>query len=449
MAGWFAGFRSSQSDSSGEPQPFDLVCECQVRHSGLRRKSHQRIICRSCGAALFVLPRNVYPAPSPPKPPKPRPVAEPDLAPPHSEGGGPPDSVGANPAKSSRVSRHKRRRQHPELETETPLSSVASQTSAAFASAADVVRRSTRNAARGVSDAGVRTAVGFWQFWTPLRITGLGIAVGLIAITLWTVHSRRLDQATQSLNPSIEKGLAAFSEGELSVARTELQSAVEALDTLDHHDRYSNSVRQASREATALDKLTGDPLLTLLEQADESVRKTLQSRPKPSPDDKRAVPPPPADADWVTRFEALYRGSWLVLEAPVQKVEAGPEEPRAYAAIIPLAIGPDQRPVEMRVDFECLDQLGVSATPRPVILGGQLESCRLSADETRWIVRLAPASGFLWVNPASYRRLGFLYSDWHREADVQQRLSEQAQAVGVDVLLDEPSVAAPELAPQG
>jgi hypothetical protein len=66
-----------------------------------------------------------------------------------------------------------------------------------------------------------------------------------------------------------------------------------------------------------------------------------------------------------------------------------------------------------------------------------------------WIVELDPASGFLWVSLATYRRLGFPFSEWHRREDVEQMLRQQADALGVKPLIeDQPeAVSSPNLAP--
>ena len=64
MAGWLTkaagAFRGEQPE---QPAPFEVVCQCGVQHSGVRRRKPQRIICRACGTALFVLPRDGYPPP--------------------------------------------------------------------------------------------------------------------------------------------------------------------------------------------------------------------------------------------------------------------------------------------------------------------------------------------------------------------------------------------------
>lgn len=433
MSGWL-GFRSAEA--STEPQPFELICECNVRHSGLRKKSHQRIVCRTCGASLFVLPRDVYPPP----PDAERIKKKPKSKSPRAEEGGEPAPV--------RVSRHKRRREEVGSGS-NPLATAASLSSSAFLTAASATGRAARATVRGASTASVNAARGFWGFWTPLRLAAVGVVVLATAFTLWTIRTRRIERAEQGLNQSIEAGLAALQAGDISTAAPHLQSAVAALDLLDRYDEYSRSVRQAAREATALQRLTTEPLLGLLEQGEEYVRKATARRPAAKPDDPDAEPPPPLDADWANRFDALYAAGWVVLEAPVRRLKPTQDEPRRFQVDFPIGIGVDQRPVELRADFEVFDSLNIGDKPHTVIFGGQLESCRYDEQRQAWKVTLAPESGFAWVNLPTYRRLGFVFTEWHRQEEIERLLADQAQALGTKALVEEAPIDAPTLPPGG
>jgi hypothetical protein len=429
MSGWLPGFRSAAAESS-EPQPFELLCECNVRHSGLRKKSHQRIVCRTCGAALFVLPRDAYPPPPDAerirKRRKPKPT-EPEESPP------------------SRVSRHKRRRQEQETGP-SPISAAADMTSSAFQAVAGTAGRAIRLTTSRTVRASVETARGFWSFWTPLRLAGLGVLVLVTGIAVFTIRSRRIERAEQALNPAIEEGLAALERGEIPEAASRLATASDALDLLGQEDRHSQSVRAAYREARALQNLATESLLGLLEQADESVEKAGRERPKPGPE-QSGEKPPPLDADWAVRFDALYKEGWFVLEAPVRKLKGTDEEPRRYQVDFPIGIGPQQRTVELRADFEIFDQLGVTDRPQTVVFGGQLSSFRYleSKSNPRWQVRFEPESGFAWVNLSTYRRLGFLFTEWHPQPEVEQILAAQAKALGVEALVAATPPEAPAL----
>ena len=436
MSGWLPGFRSS-SAAATEPQPFELVCECNQRHSGLRRSGHQRIICRTCGASLFVLPRDPYPAPPDAERIRKKPKSKSRSA---SEGGpGAEGEAGAGPV---RVSRHKRRREQ-QGGGANPLSSAASATSSAFLAAAGTVGRATRGAAQGTASAASRAAQGFVGFWTPLKLTALGICVLLSAMAFWMVRTRQIERAERELNPAIEEGLAALQEGDVPTAAARLQSAVNALDLLGRRDDYSESVRQVSREATALNSLASETLLSLLAQADEYVTTAAAERPKPNPESDE--PPPPLDAAWVNRFGGLYQGGWVVLEAPVRRLKPTDEEPHRFEVEFPIRIGTREHPVELRADFEVFEALGLEEAPRTVIFGGKLQSCRFLEGEQRYQIRLEPTTGFVWVNLPTYRRLGFGFHDWHSEEQVRALLAEQSQAIGAEPLLEEAPVAEPQL----
>lgn len=428
MSGWLAGFRSSEPDASAEPQPFELVCECSVRHTGMRRKGHQRIVCRTCGAALYVSPRNPYPASSVPKPakksrPRTKPVDDDDE----------PRNAFA-PAGPRRKSRHQRRREEESEPGADPLRSAAELAAARVAGMVGAAGSAGRATVRRVSQSSRSAAAGVWNFWTPLRLTGLGIAVVLTAIALWTVHARRVEQAAHRLNPAIEAGLAALQQGNVPEAAAQLAIAVDALDVLRRDDSHAAAIRQTQREAAALQGLSSETLLSLLDQADGAVESALQSRPAEAPE--KSAPPPPLDADWASRFNALYRGGWVVLEAPVKRLKATEQEQRRYDAEFPITIGPKQRAVEVRANFEAFDRLGIKDSPRRAIFGGRLQSCRLSEDEQRWIVELDPPSGFLWSTLRTYQLLGFAFSEWHPRQEVERILSEQAESLGVKPLLD-------------
>ena len=436
MAKWLPGFRSAGGATANEPQPFELICECSQRHSGVRRSGHQRIVCKTCGTSLFVLPRDPYPPPPNAEriKKKPRPKKT------ECESRGPDD----DPA-PVRVSRHKRRRER-QGQGQSAVTNAASATSSAFLIAASTAGRSTRAAAQGVSDASIRAARGFLDFWTPLKLTALGICVLIAAITAWSLHARRVERAERGLNPAIEEGLAALQEGNLATASSRLATAVAALDLLGKSDRHARSVRQAAREAQTLNGLVPESLIGLLEEADEYVTKAEADRPDPEADPE-ADPPPPLDADWVNRFGALYEGSWVVLEAPVKKLEPTEDEPRRYEVAFPIRVGTKSRRAELRADFSVFDQLDIGAAPRTAIFGGRLESCRFLEHNGRFRVTLAPESGFVWANLPTYRQLGFGFSDWHSEDEVRGLLTEQANAAGVDALVEEASREGPALAP--
>ncbi|MFV0443136.1 MAG: hypothetical protein ACK5Q5_06165 [Planctomycetaceae bacterium] len=295
-------------------------------------------------------------------------------------------------------------------------------------------------------DTTANVARGFWDFWTPLRIVGLMIVLMMAGIGLWSLHARRLERAEAALNPAIEEGLAALERGDIGPAAARLSVAVDAMNLIGQHDRYSASVRQAYREARALDNLSSEPLLTILEQADDVVEKAVRSRRRAKPSGNNdGDEPPPLDADWINKFAALYEGGWVVMEAPVRRLSPTEKEPRRFVVEFPIGIGSSQHAVELRADFEVFEQLNVDKKAQSVIFGGQLQSMRFDEPRGIWKVRLSLESGFLWTGAATYRRLGFRYSEWHPQEAVEAQLARQAQALQVDVLIEGPSPSTPSL----
>ncbi|MCA9054389.1 MAG: hypothetical protein KDA75_11160 [Planctomycetaceae bacterium] len=384
---------------------------------------------------MFVLPRDPYPAPPDAERIKKKPK-------PKSKSRRQNGSEAEADSAPVRVSRHKRRREQQDGGG-NPLTTAASATSSAFLAAAGTVGRATRGAAHGTASAATRTARGFIAFWTPLKLTALGTCVLLVAMAFWMIRSRQIEQAERDLNPAIEEGLAALQDGDIPTAAARLQTAVAALDLLGNRDRHSDSVRQVSREATALNGLASETLFRLLEEADEYVDKAAQERPEPDPEADE--PPPPLDAAWVNRFGGLYQGGWVVMEAPVRRLKPTDTEPHRYEVEFPIRIGSDERPVELRADFTAFEALGLADAPRTVVFGGKLQSCRYLEDEQRFQVRLEPSSGFVWVNLPTYRRLGFGFNDWHREEQIRALLTEQSHAINAEPLLKEEPVETPQL----
>ncbi len=431
MAKWLASFRPADEDRASVPQPFELSCECGQRHSGLRRRMHQRIVCRACGAALFVLPKDPYPNPSPPKVKKSKradevPVGD-DPVGDESEPRQPRDTL--PPPGGVRARRTRRRRERGGREPSDPVADAANKAAEAVASAASATGRTARSAAQGVSSGFASAVRGFLQWWTPLKLTALAMVIIITGTIYWTVVTSKISSAERSLNPAVEAGYAALDDGDLLVAETELAAAVRALDILQRDDNHARTVRQTYREVRAINHLLSDPLVQLLEEAEATVAREVARRreSKPDPDEQ----PPPLDDGWATRFRALYADkSWIVMQVPVQKLDPLPEQPHRFAAAFPILIGDAQRPVELRVDFPVFDEVGIGKTPESVLFGGRLKSCRLAEDESRWIVHLDPDSGFLWVGMDTYRRLGLGF-ETRTEEEIEAVLSVQARATGV------------------
>lgn len=375
MSGWLSKATGAlRGDSPEEPQPFETLCECGVRHSGLRRRKPQRLVCRSCGTSLFVLPRNVYPTPTAPPPPRPKP-------------------------------RKKRKKPSP------PVTQVGQRV---FQQATESVAKASAKVGRGAADAGLgfgaRVAAfitGFIALWTPFRLIVLGVVV-LCAITAAvTLLSDRSETAVIALTSANENARTAMEAGDFVLAQSEFTRAVALLDELKRQDDpLAREIRQLHRETSAIRDIVAIPLLDIVMEADAA----LESR---------------ATAEWERTFQTRYRDRWLVLEGSVVPADRAISGGR-YAMRIPIGIGPSQRSVSVEAALQPLDGL-VKGRPRPVILAGQIESCALSSDRRTWVVRLARSSAFLWTNAANYQALGFTFDHPETEQQVRAVLAGQAQ----------------------
>lgn len=236
-----------------QPVPFELTCRCGSALQGVRRERYQQVICRKCGEALFVLPRDVYPA-----------------------------AV----KKSRRRASGKRRSAAPAVPLRRRLAAGVVHAAARCRSAAGwTVRRTT--AAAGRVGVRVRSIV------TPFRLVLLCIVAAIAATGYYAALSRAREKAELSLKQSLEPGYAALREQRFSEARDLLRQACEALALLGREDRTARQARQKLREATAL---AGQ--LDSLEELVADAERTFRDDP----------------AAWERRFQSSYAGRWLIFD---------------------------------------------------------------------------------------------------------------------------------------
>lgn len=385
MSGWLSKATGAlRREAPEEPQPFESVCECGVRHTGLRRRTQQRLICRSCGVALFVLPRDVYPVPTAPPPKRPKKRKKPKAA---------------RPAPPPAMTVGKR----------------------VFKQATEGVSQATAKVGRGAADAGV----GFGQriadwgrafvgFWTPLRLIVLGIIVisaVTAAVTLMSDHS---EQAVIELTAANESAREAMAAGDYAAAQQHFARAVTLLDRLERRDDpLAREIRQLHRETQAMRDIVSVPVFEIVAEADAAHESGELS-------------------NWLqAAFNTRYRDRWLVVEGPVVPADVALSG-GAYAVRIPFGIGPHSRSVTIKVALPELDDLVKGRKPRPVILAGQLQKCELALDGRSWIITLERSTAFLWTNADNYQALGFTFDSPQAEKHNQQLLDGQARLVGLE-----------------
>lgn len=378
MSGWFSKASNVFRRAAPEVEhPFELTCECGMVHQGMRRVRHQRIVCRDCGTSHFVLPRDAYPAPREARArPKPAPEPLPVLAPVEEKPVDlPVERTSTNGTKTA--ARPKKGKEKPVEKKSAPEFLVLSDRK---------------------------------RFWTPLRFVSLGIAAALVSIAFILVQKQRRDWATRELREAGDSALAAVKSGEWSKARDEFQRAVRAIDILGRETPSARRYRQGLRETNALTGLNSESLSELLASAE-----------------KKAGKP----EEWQDEFNVRFRGSWVVFESLLKRVETdeGEEE---WRVDYPNRVGSEGRKVVIRADLAGFDSLKGIVPEQPVVFAAQLESCTLSKSKKQWDITLRPDSGFLWADPQTYGGLGFVYDEWHPQDEVRARLREQAELIDVE-----------------
>jgi hypothetical protein len=385
MSGWLSKATGALRGEAPEtPQPFESLCECGVRHTGLRRRKSQRLVCRSCGTSLFVLPRDAYPVPAAPPPKQPKKRKKPK-------------------SRSSRAA--------------TPAPVIGKRV---FKQATQGVAKASAKVGRGAADAGIgfgaRVAAyvrGFIGFWTPLRLVVLGIVVICGITAAVTLFSDRSEQAVIALTDANEKARAAMAAGDFVAAQSEFTKAVTLLDQLHREDDpLAREIRQLHRETSAIRDIVAMSPLDIVAEADAALLagKTPQ---------------------WADTFETRYKDRWIVVEGDASSADRALSG-GAYHVPVPFGVGPHARNLSIQVSMPLLDSLIKAGKPRPIVLAGQIESCELSRDQRTWTLRLRRETAFLWTNADNYQALGFTFDDPQTADQTRAMLNSQARALGLE-----------------
>jgi len=378
MSGWLTkaagAFRGEQPE---QPNPFEAVCECGVQHTGLRRRKPQRIICRSCGAALFVLPRDSYPTPQAP-PPRQKKRRK------RSGGGGAVDS---------------------------PAAARFQQVATNVFQTSEKVGRSAANVGAGIGTRLRTWLLAFLALWTPLRLILLGSIAVCAATAAYVLLDSKSEQAVMDLKAANEAARKALEERRIDVAQEQLTVAVAALEKLDRHDDpLAREIRQLHREATAIrDTLPISPLQVVAEA--DAKQESGQGD------------------QWQQTFRTQYRSRWVIIDGLVQRQTSGPERGQS-AVSLPLRIGPKQRGVVLHVSSAGLDRL-TKGKSRPAIFAVQLIGCELSKDRRSWTLRVNSQSAFLWGTLENYEVAGFPIDGADEVRRVGQVLRAQRRVIGL------------------
>lgn len=261
MAGWLNKASNVFRRTAPEvEQSFAVPCECGLVHRGMRRNRSQKIVCRECGAARFILPKDSYPAPrdrptEPPPPPAALPVLNPVKDTPGKRGKSPPAPTAKLNPKAAR----------------------------------DAAPEFFVVPARG-------------RLMTPFRVVVISIAAVGLVTSYFIVQKMRRDTAATALRESTDNAWAAVENQDWAKAREQFDLAVRAVGTLGRRDRSTHRLESGLRESRALEQLSSKPLLDILAEADAMS----------------------TDADkWKRQFITHYEGRWLVFDGPITLKDDG------------------------------------------------------------------------------------------------------------------------------
>lgn len=141
---------------------------------------------------------------------------------------------------------------------------------------------------------------------------------------------------------------------------------------------------------------------------------------------------------WADRFDALYAGRWVLLDAVVRKEAIPPGEGSAEAEPvtetrldIPFVI-PEAR---FSVDAGGFDfgAPGPWSSPRRVLFAAPIAACApLDRAGEEWVVRLAGAESLLWADAVSFAAIAYGGDVAAAVADVGETLERQRRTLGLD-----------------
>jgi hypothetical protein len=128
---------------------------------------------------------------------------------------------------------------------------------------------------------------------------------------------------------------------------------------------------------------------------------------------------------WSELFRGLYRGGWVVIDAPVGRSSVAGVQPRLVVEF-PVSDGADN--AALIADLAVLERyLGPAGKPRRVIFAAQLEDfLPQSGSDHEWRIVLDRDTAFLWTSAETLEMLGFPL-----DRATQKVLDDQARLEGL------------------
>lgn len=348
-------------------QRYSVVCWCGETVRGVRTAASQEMICRECGACLFLLPVDVYPL-----------VEIDPLVEELIELDEPVDLV------------------FPDDERK-PFS--GNETSAGKKTSSEKKSHSEK----GTANEDRRSAVlisRLRRLVTPLRLLIFTILIALSLTGYWSIRQNRVESAERNFKHHADSGLAFIHEKKFVEAVRELELAVEALELLDRDDEKTREVRQMLREAKAISDLSSKSFVAMATDFEQAAAA--------------------GDSRWEDRFRTMFKNQWLVLEIPRPFIDG-----EDVLFDVPLVVG--NATIELRGRLDIFEQAARSGKELPTlfVVAVQLESCHREVGSSPvWVVRVRSDSAFLWANASNLKAIGFsLEAETEAEAKVDSTAS--------------------------
>ncbi len=400
MSSWLARAKEALSGREAEVtfEPIEIVCPCGRSVEATRRPTFQRVLCKSCGEAFFLLPADVYPRPvMKVRKVKPIKTVEPTKSKPNCRSASAP-ATPSTPAPETAAAPEKAK------------IDVAAQSRAAVEKA-----RKT---------------------FTPLRLVALSLLT-VVCLTGWWQWNRAARAAAEiNFKNASEAGMTAMQKEEFFEAAQQFAKASAAADVLRRTDPPAEQARQRFRQLTALNSLLKRSLFEVVEAA-----RATRLR-----ENANAVQ---------SEFANLHAGKWIVLQSDViphaeaSGPSAAPWEQQVMIFDEPLILT-GNLPVFSKVpatsalpsappnpDAAQADAAPPGVTPlndlgqREVFFAAQVESLQWNAERSAWVLTLKSSSSFLWSDYGLLLAAGLPPDELHTEARLRAMLTEQSRWIGV------------------
>ncbi len=383
MSHWISKATNAfKGDDESSAQAFELFCECGQKHTGLRRAKWQRIVCRSCNGALFILQRDAYPAPKEkPEPVSKRAVVEDEI--PVAE------ALEAEFEEAPRPTAPRRESLRPR-----PLATVDAPVKRALPPLVSAPSHAPRPAPGG--------------FWKPFRVILVVVAL-LGGVTGFLMYqSSQRSAAERSLKDSIDKIKDALGRSEWVQARNQLEIALQSGERLGREDAAMKRYGQLLRETRAMTSLLSQPLGDVLAEA-ATAHATGEKE--------------------LAAFQFKVKGQWVILEGLAEPVPGEKKNARVrYRISLPVGLGTDELPVDVMIVSAELSRRMAKAESESVVVAIQIEAIELNPDHSAWQIVAEPEATVLWAYRQTYLGIGYPPGD----ADlVANTLAQQAQHLGV------------------